>query len=361
MHIAYDTQTFSRQKTGGVSRLFADLIYTFDQTPELGVTPTIKTGLTHNLYALAKLGAHGFHEAPKFLPRHVLYAKHSISHSWHQPSADVIHHTYYDKRFLSRGDGIKRIVTVYDMIPELFRSSLSKTVSHLDKREFVAAADAIICISESTRNDLVNTYGEPLAPISVIPLAVDPRFAPDLPRLSPLPTEYLLYVGGRDHYKNFTTLLRALAELQTSGLGLPLVVVGKPQRRSEKTLIGSLGLSGLIHFPTVRDSDLPYIYSNARALIQTSRYEGFGLPILEAMASGTPAIAVNAAAMPEVGGDVVQYFEAGNSEDLAHTIETVITDNNFARSLADRGVERSAAFSLYRMAASTAVVYRSLA
>jgi len=306
------------------------------------------------------LGAHDVQLAGRRLPRHVLYAQEIFKRSIELGGVDLVHHTYYDKRFLSRFAGLRRVVTVYDMIPELFRDQIPKHVTHLDKKDFVEQADSIICISSSTKDDLLQTYQRIEVPVTVIPLAVDSRFKPGVLSQVNTPSEYLLYVGGRENYKDFDVLLLALSLLRVRSSEIPLVAVGGKPTRSELSIIGKLGLEGLVLFPSVSDSQLPGLYANALGLIQSSRYEGFGLTPLEAMASGIPAIAANSSSMPEVGGEVVQYFEPCNSEDLANQIARVLGDNELRRSLGSLGIERAASFSLKRMATATAEVYREL-
>ena len=360
MLIHFDSQTFLRQNSGGVSRLFSDLINFFDTNTELEIRTEVGFRTTHNEYAFKMLGSHGVRLANKRIPRHVLYARQLFQRAIRSEGADLIHHTYYDKRFLSRSAGIKRVVTVYDMIPELLRGQIPKHVTHLDKRDYVEVADSIICISESTRNDLLEVYQGVQVPITVVPLAVDSRFRPGIPKKVATPNDYLLYVGGRENYKDFNVLLDALGVLQDQGSEIPLVAIGGKPTRTEISTIRQLGLEGLVLFPSVSDSQLPSLYANAQALVQSSRYEGFGLTPLEAMASGIPAIAANSSSMPEVGGEVVQYFEPGDAEDLAHQISRVLGDTELRRSLGNLGLERAATFSLKRMATATAEVYREL-
>ena len=360
MLIHFDSQTFLRQKSGGVSRLFSDLINFFDTNTELEIQTEVGFRTTHNEYAFKMLESHGIRLADKRTSRHALYAKQLLKRTIQSEGADLTHHTYYDKRFLSRSAGIKRVVTIYDMIPELFGDQIPKHVTHLDKRDYVEVADSIICISESTRNDLLEVYQGVQVPITVVPLAVDSRFRPGIPKIVATPSDYVLYIGGRENYKDFDVLLRAQSLMRVQGSEIPLVAVGRKPTRTEMSTIRRLGLEGLVLFPSVSDSELPSLYSNARALVQSSRYEGFGLTPLEAMASGIPAIAANSSSMPEVGGEVVQYFEPGSAEDLAQQISRVLGDTELRQTLSNLGPSRAAMFSLERMATATANVYREL-
>jgi glycosyltransferase involved in cell wall biosynthesis len=110
----------------------------------------------------------------------------------------------------------------------------------------------------------------------------------------------------------------------------------------------------------LQDPDLARAYANCAVLVQTSRYEGFGMTPLEAMASGAPALISRASSMPEVGGEVARYFEPGDPESLAVELESLLTDGALRRELGRQGVLRAATFTTERMASATAAAYRSV-
>ena len=360
MEVTYDSQTFLRQRVGGISKYFADLIQAFDAHPELGVHPEVNFAATNNLHLEQSLEHRGIVTPPSWVPRVALYIPAWLRGDQTSLNSDLVHYTYYSSRFLGHTATAKRAVTIYDMIPEIFKGEPGFTGSHLAKRKYVDSCDLVICISESTKNDMLNAYGGISAEIRVIPLGVSSRFSPTDKTLTGWPSEYILYVGARKGYKDFEVLLRSLVELHNRGLYETLMVVGSPFTRHEIKLIKTLGLSEYVRQHALPDSQLVSAYSNATAFVQTSRYEGFGLPPLEAMACGAPTIIANAASMPEVGADVAVYFEPGEYLDLAIQLEKILTDSDLRSRLKAQGPIHAKRFSVERMARDTAEAYASV-
>jgi glycosyltransferase involved in cell wall biosynthesis len=172
--------------------------------------------------------------------------------------------------------------------------------------------------------------------------------------------DYLLYVGARIGYKNFTLLPRAMQVLRDDGIEIPLVVVGKPLTAEEMKLLDDCGVRDLVTQRAMTDSELKRAYANCTVLVQTSRYEGFGLTPLEGMASGVPVVIANAASMPEVGGSVARYFDPGDAADLATAIAALLGDDDLRVELGARGVERASQFTVAAMAQATAAAYSSI-
>jgi len=250
---------------------------------------------------------------------------------------------------------------VHDMIPELFPESRRRADKITDKRRYVDQAAHIICVSESTKAHLLRTFGDVQAPISVLPHGVNPRFAPTGARIPGFPREYLLYVGKRDGYKDVATLINAMSHLVDEFPDLILVLVGGgPLTARERDHITRLGLSDRVVQRSVADIDMPAAYSGARAFVFPSRYEGFGLPVLEAMACGVPVILANSSSLPEVGGDAAVFFEPGSATVLADVVSSVRSNATEAEELSQRGRTRAASFTWAKAAAATAKVYREL-
>lgn len=360
MIVSYDIQAFLRQRRGGISKYFAELIGAFDMYPEMHVIPETSFQLTNNLHIRDNLTSRKMRVLPSIIPRLALYGPWWLRGGPPIKHADIVHYNYYSSRFLKRKPKLKNVVSVYDMIPEIMQGSQDFTGSHLDKKKFVEAADLVICISESTRNDLLSFYGPIKAEVKVIPLAVSSNYKPVRGKLPGWPSEYLLYVGARKGYKDFNTLLAALAVLRNQNEGIPLIVIGQPFSRVEKQTICDLDLTEFIMHAHLTDAQLIVAYSQASALVQTSKYEGFGLSPLEAMACGTPVIVANSSSMPEVGGDVAQYFVAGQSSDLAEAIRTVLSDSELRSRLSLLGIERAKGFSVKKMAQRTAEAYATI-
>ncbi len=359
MKVAFDPQTFLRQRTGGISRLFTDLIRGFDSDASLGVEALTPFRWVNNTYASYDLPDRSLKQPPSWVPREVLYAPWMLRGLRVPANSNVIHHTYYSKRFLGNVGDALRVTTVYDMIPEKFAGTESFTGSHLAKAEYIKRSDLVICISEATRLDLEYHLGTPRGRVIVVPAAVGSEFQPGLSPCASLPKEYILYVGKRLGYKDFQILPAAIAELQRRSLSCKVVVVGPPFDRTEKELLDRYGVTSLFEWHPLNDVQLRSAYANCTLLVQTSRYEGFGMTPLEAMASGAPTVIARASSMPEVGGDVARYFEPGSADSLAVKLEVVLNDAVLRSELGARGVERAQLFTTQLMAERTAAAYRS--
>jgi glycosyltransferase involved in cell wall biosynthesis len=275
---------------------------------------------------------------------------------------DVYHPTWYYPDRLPTVPGPPMVVTVVDMIPELMPDLFSSGAQHLAKEAFVRQASAVVCISESTRRDLLRLLGPLEAVVEVVPLAVGANFRPGQRSARPLPDDYLLFVGNRGTYKDFAVALESFAGVRAGHPGLSLVAVGGGQfTQAELDAFRRLSIEGSVHRVDASDDELPALFGRSRAFVFPSRYEGFGLPTLEAMASGTPVILADSSSHPEVGGDVALYFPPGDAAALSAQVLRVLGDVELARSLVARGIERAAGFTWRQTAARTRDVYEAVA
>lgn len=269
-------------------------------------------------------------------------------------------------------------VTVLDIIPWLVRrnpalNSLRHPVDRFFYRLALSGlkrADAIIAISEYTKRTLVETVGLPRERIHVVYPAVDlDRFRPltvaDAFRARyGLSSEcvYLLFVGSDDPRKNLATLLRALGLLRQTAPTVRLLKVGAPHFVEERQrllgLAAELGLQDhVLFFDHVSDEDLPFFYNAASVLVMPSLYEGFGLPVLEAMACGTPVICANATSLPEITGGGAALFEPTDAVQLAQVLGTVLGNRELRHSMIQSGLNWAQGFMFRRQASETIAVY----
>lgn len=241
--------------------------------------------------------------------------------------------------------GRPAIVTVHDLSFERDRSMMG-TVDRMVFRRFVPRsvrrARRVLTVSERTKRDLIELYRTPPEKIVVTPNGVDPRFSP----AEDAAGGYLLYVGAIQKRKDPLAAVDAATEV-----GLPLVVVG-PEK--EPDLARELRRRGADLRGYVEGDELASLYRNASALVFPSRYEGFGLPVLEAMASGTPVVAADDAAVREVAGAAALYAQPG---DLAAAVRQALDRHD---ELATAGLERARAFSWAETARRTLDVYREV-
>jgi len=234
------------------------------------------------------------------------------------------------------------VVTVHDLSFERDRSAMGLLDRLVFKRVVPRAARRarrVLAVSERTKRDLVELYRIPPDRITVTPHGVDPAFGPG----AVAGGEYLLYVGSIQARKDPLAAAHAAAEV-----GLPLVVAG-PER--EPALARELEAVGADLRGYVGKGELANLYRGAAALVLPSRYEGFGLPVLEAMACGTPVVASDDPALREVAGDAAVYAHV----DLADAVRTALTDRD---RLVAAGLERAKAFSWEETARRTVAVYR---
>jgi len=227
-------------------------------------------------------------------------------------------------------------------------------------RRSVRRAAAVIADSRYSRDQVARAYDLPASAIDVVWLAPNPRLhgAAEWPAVrageSADRGAYLLAFGGITPNKNLARLLQAYAVArQRHGVSQRLVVVGRlpPSIRPEDT-------AGVEATGYLDEAELARVLQQADALIFPSLYEGFGLPVLEAMAAGVPVICSNVTAMPEVAGDAAVYFDPRDVEDMASSIARVSRDAGLRAELAARGLVRAAGFSWERAARETLAIYR---
>ncbi len=294
----------------------------------------------------------------------------SISFDSLLPDAELFHATEHLLLPLQR---IPTVLTVHDLIFHLFpehHKRLNFWYLNATMPLYCRRAGAIITVSEATKCDLMRLYGVPENKITVIHEAAAPHFKPASPEQIAavrnrygLPEHYILRVGTIEPRKNLERLLDALQVLQRSDPTIRLVIVGSKGWLYKK-FFRRLETSGLHHTVIltghVRDTDLPAIYSGARLLVEPSLYEGFGLPLLEAMACGTPVVCSNASSLPEVGGEAAYYFDPHDSGAMAEAIGEVWRDDALRDAMRQRGLIHATQFSWELAARATLEVYRTL-
>lgn len=266
------------------------------------------------------------------------------------------------------------IMTVHDLIFERYpEHHTARNVFYLRTAmpRFVRDADAIIAVSKHTRDDLMDIYGTPEEKIHVIYEGIDESFCPaskaDIERVraeySP-DRPWLLMVGTLEPRKNHATAIRALRQLKQEGFPHRLLCVGgKGWLFSEVTaLANSLGLNDDVSFAGYAPAeDLPALYSGADCALTPSLYEGFGFPVLEAMACGAPVVCSNSSSLPEVAGEAALLIPAEDVDALVNAIRLMLTQPDYAASMRERGIRRAAEFRWDKCAQETAALYQEVA
>jgi glycosyltransferase involved in cell wall biosynthesis len=237
---------------------------------------------------------------------------------------------------------------------------------------FLSAADMIIAVSECTKRDAMRLYGTPADKIHVVPEGVDARFKrvthpgrlAHIRATYSLPERFVLCVGTIEPRKNLPVLFEALASRRERNLEMwDLAIVGKPGWLYEPTFrrVTELGLQDRVRFVGyVGDHDLPAIYSAASVLAMPSRYEGFGLPVLEAMACGTPVVCSNMSSLPEVAGGAALLVAPDDVQGWEEAITHVLNDGTLRAGMCERGLAQAARFTWEQAARQTSDLYRHI-
>ncbi len=265
------------------------------------------------------------------------------------------------------------VLTCHDLIGMLFPQNLPPAARFYWSRWLpfsVRFADAIIADSLATRRDIVRLLAIDEQRIYVVPLGVDQRFRPqndaEVARIQEryhLPPKFVLFVGTLEPRKGIDTLIEAFAAVRQSQPALDLVIAGKRGWYWRQLLqrIAALGLEANVHvLDYVPEADLVALYSAATVFALPSRYEGFGLPVLEAMASGAPVITTHSSSLPEVTGDAGLLVPPDDVGALAAAIIAVVDQPNLQVALRERGIERARQFTWERTARATLRIYEQV-
>jgi glycosyltransferase involved in cell wall biosynthesis len=275
--------------------------------------------------------------------------------------------------------GYRTVVTVHDLVSFLFPSTVPRKYSlymRLMTRLAVRSADRIIAVSGATRDDLARVLRVPAERMAVIHEAVAPEFACPPPpaareavaRRYGIRPPYCLFVGNLEPRKNLARLVEAFALVRRRARPAPdavpqLVLAGTRGWLSSGIFraVAAHGMTDAIRFTGyVAPADLPALYAGAVCFVFPSLYEGFGLPILEAMAAGTPVVASRVGAIPEVAGDAALLVDAERPAEIADAVETVLADGGLRTDLAARGRSRAARFTWESVARQTLAVYEAV-
>ena len=363
MKILYDGEIYGQQVTGGISRYFYNII----QRLSNDCYPVVTTCCSGNLHYPNHANLDTvFFKRFGFKPGQLSYwlEKQFFRTVENAGRFDILHPTYYTlltRRQVSSSK-LPVVLTVYDMIHEIFPSQLDPTGEFAEiKRRAILSAQLILCISESTKQDLLERIPISEKRVIVTHLATELDISISDPSAKIPNIPYFLYVGGRHLYKNFNCVLDALARVKSRYPELKLCVVGAPLSLREQELIARLKLEKNIEdYGYVDDAHLVSLYSHSLALVYPSHYEGFGIPLLEAMSCGTTVIASNSSSIPEVVGDSGLLFDSQESDDLTEKMLILIEDSSERDRLVKRGKQQVKKFSWDRAASETEKAYRSL-
>jgi glycosyltransferase involved in cell wall biosynthesis len=366
MRIFYDHQVFSLQDAGGVSRYQYELVHNLQASS--GVQLVLLMGLNASVMPFLELRSHQtkvFSWKTGIRPGYVRYGINELLSpvvAQRLGSFDIYHAMLYRAiPFVRRR---RLVVTHHDCTHERFPQMFHNASFIIQrKRKLFSQADAIICVSESSRRDLLHFYDvdekkthvvyHGFSPLPLEPSVTDPAGASGVP--------YLLYVGSRAEYKNFPLLLDAFSRSGLDGSYRLMVVGGGEWATEEQATIASLGLAGRITLiPKADETTLARVYRDAALFVYPSLYEGFGFPPLEAMSVGCPVLVHRTSSLPEVCGDAAFYFDASDADELARSLVSTLQDAPGLAMKRQLGEQQVKLYDWSRTAANTLNVYRAL-
>jgi len=302
------------------------------------------------------------------LRKHCIDLYHGLSHEI--PSG--IHRT-----------GIPSVVTIHDLIFERYPRQFNPIDVQIYRYKFRYAckhADMVIAISQQTKEDIIRFYGIPEEKIRICYQSCNPSFGHTvsetekerIKQLYQLPDQFLLYVGSIIERKNLLTICKALHQLKDQ-LHIPLIVIGDGGKYKQQVqqYVQQHGLQQQVRFladdASVKDlpgfrsaADFPAIYQQALCMIYPSIFEGFGIPILEALWSKLPVITSNISCMPETGGDAAYYVDPYSVQEMANAITKVAGNAALREGMITRGVLHAQRFTQHQCAAAVMDVYQAL-
>lgn len=269
----------------------------------------------------------------------------------------------------------RTLLTVHDLsfvrVPEAASPALKAYLDQVVPRS-VRRADHILADSQATKDDLVELYRTPHEKITVLLSGVDTHFQPVLDSLALLTTRsryhigtapYIFSIGTVQPRKNYSRLIQALAHLRAEGYDLHLVIAGGRGWLEDPiyATIRDTGLDDYVHFIGFADeADLPALYTGAACVAFPSLYEGFGLPVLEAMACGVPVVTSNISSLPEVAGDAALMVNPYDTDELADALRRVLDDSSHRQALIAKGHARARQFTWEASAHHLRTIYDQL-
>lgn len=367
MKILLDPQIFNSQKYGGISRYYTEVFTRLATNHEILFPAYSVQNIYFNesnlvtfrqkvySFYIKILSKFRIRRIENTIRRNSIFFKNKVL----RQEFDLFVPTYYDSYFINYIGSKPFVLTVYDMIHELFPEFfLNDKMVVPNKKYLMEKATRIIAVSENTKKDIINLYPQiDSSKIDVVYHGCSIKVNEKVSLL--LPEKYILFVGTRSNYKNFIFLVHSIAELLKKDKNLHLICAGGGDFNSEeKELILKLGLECQIIQKNFNEDELGCFYNNAICFVFPSMYEGFGLPILESMTCGCPVVLGKHSSFLEVAGNAGVYFDINSNEDLKNKIESLIQNISLRNEISLKGLEQVKKFSWEKAANECLSVYK---
>lgn len=351
MKILLDPQIFNQQTYGGISRYYTEVFSILSKESNVEIVlPLYKSdnaylkntdllidnkplNFLYSILSLFKISTRTLRKkkSDKLLRR-----------IFEESSYDLFVPTYYNPYFLDKIKDKPFVLTVYDMIHELMPQYFENDPYNVAefKALLITRATKIIAVSNNTKKDILKFYPQ-IDPnkIKVIYHGSSIKIEPNI-KVN-LPDNYILYVGSRANYKNFEFLVQAITPLLKANPKLNLLAAGGGEFDDDEVeWIKSLNIEKQIIQKNFEENELGYFYKNAKLFVFPSLYEGFGIPVLESMASGCPIILTKHGSFPEVAGEAGIYFDSNSIKDLQYKIQMLLDDSGLRAEFIKKGFEQ---------------------
>jgi len=369
MNIGFDAKRFYFNNTG-LGNYSRNLIFSL-----------LKNKQNHNYFLYspkkAELEARfmGFSNLFPVFPqkKSLLWRQFGIAKEIEKQNLAIFHGLSHEIPFGLKKSKTKTIVSIHDLIFEVYPQLFKPIDRFLYQKKYKSSclrADKIIAVSESTKQDLINYYPIDENKISVVYQTCNQAFQNPLSieklnitkKKFNLPQNYILYVGSIIKRKNLLDLVKAL-KITPKADRIPIVAIGNGGEYLQeiKSYIAENHLENeFIHIQNISNEELIGFYQMADLFVYTSSYEGFGIPVIEALNSHVPVITSNVSSLPEAGGDAACYVTPGNIDELQAAILKTLNDKELQKQMIEKGIVHAQKFSYQRMAEETMNVYEEL-
>jgi len=363
MKILFDYSIFFHQQQGGISRYFLNIYKEFIQKK---IDTKILAPLHNNIFLKNSNYKSNLNLYIKSYPKNtrkiIKFYNQTLTNFYinlYKP--EILHKTFYEKN-LNKNKKVKKILTVMDLAHEIYYKDYRFKENFKHKKLAIQNLDHIICPSNKTKNDFLSYYNFPEKNIDVVYMGIEQFKNCNINNVKRIDDPFLLYVGGRDKYKNFINLVKAYAISKNLKNDFKIIFFGGGKFNEEELNLFkkyNLNINNLIQI-SGDDNQLLYLYKKASAFIFPSIIEGLGLPPLEAMSQGCPVISSNHPAILEAVGGAAETFNPLSIDDIVQKIENVLYDKTYTNTLIKKGIDRSKLFSWNRCANETLNVYKKI-